>query len=275
MNSEEMKKNWYSVKILGKTEDKKKKKCEIIIDGEIGYEDFWDPENSLTSKKFIDDTKEFKDESVDLYINSPGGDVFQGLTIYNWLKTFSDLTVHVMGIAGSIASIIMLASDTRIIHEGSMVVIHNPYMYCAGDAILLRKSADDLDKIAASMRAIYNKTTGQSEDDIKAKMDAETWFTTQEAIDYGFGTEISEEKAAASIDAEARRVYKHIPGNIAGKQQLTIRDAEGALRDAGFSAKRSKEILAAGFTVHRDDEQDFSGALSILSGLHDEIKGVK
>jgi ATP-dependent Clp endopeptidase proteolytic subunit ClpP len=87
-------------------------------------------------------------KNINLYINSPGGDVFEGMTIYNSLLQIKEkLTVHVMGLAASIASVIMLAAEKRIMYQGSMVMIHNPWGCACGNAKEMREMAEVLDKI--------------------------------------------------------------------------------------------------------------------------------
>lgn len=239
---------------------------EIMIDGEIG-DDYWGDGTSTSSKEFINATLQYRHSHVDLYLNSPGGDVFKGISIYNHLAAFDDLTVHVIGLAASIASVIMLAGNERVMHDGSMVMIHNPWTWVSGNAATLRKAADDLDKIRDTIVSIYVGHTSLDEDEAKRLMDEETWLSTKEAQDYGFATSVDQEKAAACIVPRAYG-YRHTPAFYeADEAGLTIRDAEIALRDAGFSAKVAKAILSRGYMqrdVEEPDEPDYSRLLSAI-----------
>lgn len=250
---------WYKVQ-------DKADSVEIMIDGEIG-DDFWGDGTSTSSKAFINETIQYRHSHVDLYLNSPGGDVFQGIAIYNHLAAFDDLTVHVLGLAASIASVIMLAGNERVMHDGSMVMIHNPWTWVSGNAATLRKAADDLDKIRDTIVSIYVGHTSLDEDKAKRLMDEETWLSTKEAEDYGFATSVDQEKAAACIVPRSYG-YRHTPAFYeADDAELTIRDAENALRDAGFSAKVAKAILSKGYTqrdVDEPDEPDYSRLLSAI-----------
>ena len=218
---------------------------------------------------------------INLYINSPGGNVFDGMAIYNALLSVkSKLTVHVMGLAASMASVIMLAGDTRIVYQGAMVMIHNPWGGVSGTASEMRETADLLDKITEQIVNLYVNATGQSEDQIRDWMNAETWFSAEESIEHNFSTELSEQEAAASIKNTYAKKYHNVPSDIVEQDtEPTIRTAEDALRDAGFSNVRAKAILAKGFThrddeePHRDDDLDYSEALAIVDELKKELEG--
>lgn len=220
-------------------------------------------------------------KSINLYINSPGGDVFEGMTIYNsLLQIKGKLTVHVMGLAASIASVIMLAAEKRIMYQGSMVMIHNPWGCACGNAKEMREMAEVLDKIGGQLVQMYSDVTGQTEEQITEWLDAETWFNADEAVENGFATELSEKQAAASIKKTYASKYHNVPEDIVEDDtEPTIRTAEDALRDVGFSAVRAKAILAKGF-VHREDgeptpreeEQDYSAAMDIVKHMQNSLE---
>lgn len=259
-------KQWYKIECRAD-------RVEIVIDGAIGY-DFWGDGSATPSKQFIEETMDYRHKPVDLYLNSPGGDVFQGIAIYNHLASFDDLTVHVLGLAASIASVIMLAGKDRILHDGSMVMIHNPWSMSSGNASELRKAADDLDKVRDTIVSVYTLRTGLAADDAKRLMDAETWLSTQEAKDYGFATGVEKTKAAACIVPRAYG-YMHTPACYKADDgaEPTIRDAETALRDAGFSAKTAKAILSRGYS-QRDagepEEPDYSRLLNAIQSFKEK-----
>lgn len=124
-----------------------------------------------------------------MHINSYGGEVAEGLAIYNTLKN-SDMKVTTIcdGFACSAASVIFMAGDERIINEASLLMIHNAWTYANGNATELRKAAEDLDKITQASVNAYVSQAVISEDEIKKLMDNETWITAQEAVEYGFAT---------------------------------------------------------------------------------------
>jgi ClpP class serine protease len=194
-----------------------------------------------------------------LHINSPGGEVFDGITIYNLIKQHpANVTTYIDGLAASIASVIALAGDSVIMAENALYMIHNPWGFAMGDATEMRKTADLLDKVAGSLVTAYTSKTGKPDDDIQTLLDAETWMTAQEAKDAGFIDEISEQMDMAAcakfIPAMQKAKFKNIPENLSGnKQTPTAREAEKALRDVGFTQAQAKSILADGF---KGDQRD-------------------
>ncbi len=138
---------------------------------------------------------------INIYINSNGGSVYEGTAIYNQLRRHpAHKTVYVDGFACSIASVIAMAGDTVIMPRNTMMMVHNMMMGMYGNAQELRKCADDLDTINAAGRQAYLiKSNGKiTEEKLIELMDAETWLTAEECIQYGFADEISETDADMS-----------------------------------------------------------------------------
>lgn len=144
--------------------------------------------------------------TVDVHINSFGGDVSEGLAIYNTLinsgkhiRTFCD------GFACSVASLIFMAGEERVMNELSLLMIHNPWTCTTGNADDMKKQADVLEQITGILITAYEKT-GLSPDEIKSMMDAETWLDANDAKEKGFATTIQEiaepQQPAASTRAE-------------------------------------------------------------------------
>lgn len=149
----------------------------------------------------LDDVNE-----INVYINSYGGEVAEGLAIYNALRRHKAKVRTICdGFACSIASVIFMAGDERIMNESSLLMIHNAWTYAAGNAAELRKQAEDLEKITQASVEAYKAHSSLKEDEIKALMDAETWILPSEAIEYGFATSVEKtEKANTSQNAKAR-----------------------------------------------------------------------
>ncbi len=140
---------------------------------------------------------------IRVHLNSPGGDVFEGMTMLNLLKAHSArVEVLVDGIAASAASFVAMAGDRIVMGEGSMLMIHNPMTIMWGNAAELRKQAEVLDKVAGEMAGIYAKRTGKSEDQARAWMDAETWFTGKEAVEAGLADELVAEENHRGTEAQ-------------------------------------------------------------------------
>lgn len=142
-------------------------------------------------------------DAINVYINSYGGEVAEGLAIYNALKRHKAKVKTVCdGFACSIASVIFMAGDERVMNEASLLMIHNAWTFAEGNAAALRKQADDLEKITQASVEAYKAHSALEEAEIKALMDAETWITPDEAISYGFATSSEKtEKAKASQNA--------------------------------------------------------------------------
>lgn len=141
-------------------------------------------------------------------LNSPGGDVFEGVAIYNMLRGVSDDTtkvhVEIIGLAASMASVVALAGDTIAIHEGAMVMIHNPWSIAWGESDEMRSTADLLDSIKASMLDIYVKRTGMKRAKLSRMMDDETWMSVDDAIENGFAhTTVATDAKKKKSKAEA------------------------------------------------------------------------
>lgn len=170
--------------------------AEIDIFDEIGI---W----GVTVKDFATALKSVPmDREITLRINSPGGSVFDGHAIYNLLAERREkVLAKVIGLAASMASIVMLAGRKTVAAANATVMIHNPIGWASGDSKLMREYADLLDKIRGQLVAAYAKKTGKKDEDITAAMDATTWMTAQEALAWGLVDEIAEPvQAAATFD---------------------------------------------------------------------------
>ena len=180
--------NWYSFQ-------NKAKSVEISIYDEIG-------DYGTSAKNFIDDLKSVGKKDITIRMNSVGGSVFDGLAIYNVLRSHQGyVTVKIEGLSASIATIIALAGDKIEMAENGFFMIHNPFGGSMGEAEDMRKTADLLDKIKQELVNIYAKKTQISDTDIAKMMDEETWLTSQEAKEMGFIDSITEPiKVAAKFD---------------------------------------------------------------------------
>lgn len=143
-------------------------------------------------------------DEIEVHISSYGGEVVEGLAIYNALKNHkAKVTTINDGFACSIASVIFCAGDRRLMNESSLLMIHNAWVWTCGNADDLRKEADDLEKVSAQAVKIYESVSNLSADDIRSLMDKESWLEPQDCIDYQFATEIiknaDSDKATQSI----------------------------------------------------------------------------
>lgn len=166
--------------------------ADIFVYGTIGT-DWWTMERS--DKTFVEEIEEADDdEEIDVYINSGGGDMFQGLAMMQALQRHPAKTVaHVDGLAASAATLVALGADEVHMPDGSWMMIHNPWSIALGDYEEMAKTAEDLEKFAADMARIYSKKTGKDEEELKEAMSRETWLSATEALEWGFADQISEE----------------------------------------------------------------------------------
>jgi len=150
-------------------------------------------------------------DTLHVYINSPGGDVFEGRAIMAALRRFDGKTVaHIDSLCASAATSIALACDTVEMSEGAMFMIHNASGFAWGDKTELRETADLLEKIELAIVNDYTTKTGKPAEEIVALMDAETWFTAQEALDGGFVDSIATGKQSTT-NAWNLAAYKNAP----------------------------------------------------------------
>ncbi len=201
---------------------KQDNKAVIKIFGDIVDDAFYADEISALS--FASELEQLGDvDSIDVYINSCGGSVAQGFAIYNQLKSHpAKVTTICSGFACSIASIIFLAGDERIMQDASLLMIHNPFCMTVGNADELRKQADDLDKMAQVSVDIYCKATGLDEATIKQMMDDETWISGKEAIELGFATkeEATNEVVSLAVQSVKHSLLNKILGTESSQQSL-------------------------------------------------------
>lgn len=203
---QQVKKFW---KIKAMTENDE---AEVLLYGPISDTTWWGDE--ITPKQFYDDLKALGDiKNLTVRINSGGGDVFAAQAIYSILKSHpAKIKVYIDGLAASAASVIAMAGDIVIMPRNAMMMIHNPWTIAIGNSNDFRKLADDLDKIREGMIAAYQTKTNMEREKLIELLDAETWMTAEEAMEYRFVDEVDEEKQVAAF----------IKGNILCVNNLDI-----------------------------------------------------
>lgn len=193
----------------------------------------------VSAQKFVNDLNEIKAETIHLRINSPGGDVFDARAMQTaLLQKKARIIAHIDGLAASAATYVMLGADEIEAVDGAIFMIHNAWGITVGNKNDMTKMAETLDKIDQGITKDYVQKTGQKLEKIQNWMDAETDFTAKEALKYGF------------ID----RIFKLETKNTA---DLTVRDIEHTLRDAGLTVSQTKKLLANGVkgVLLRDEEE--------------------
>jgi ATP-dependent Clp endopeptidase proteolytic subunit ClpP len=213
-----MSRHWYAIQQTADGE------AEVSIYDEIGF-------GGVTAKSFLAELKKLSGQRVHLRINSVGGSVVEGAAIYNALRRHKGgLVVHIDALAASMASVIAMAGDETLIADNALVMIHNPWGMTMGDADELRKEADILDKLKATLVNAYVRKTGMEAEQVAQMMDDETWLDATEAVALGFADAIEDGiEAAASITPEAARArFDTFQNSMARKSTKTIKAEEAA-----------------------------------------------
>jgi|SRR5579859_3137256 len=190
---------------------------EIYLYDEIGDSGWGD---GTTAKQFAQDLKDAGAvKNILMRVNSPGGSVFDGITIFNTLLAHgAKITAQVDGLAASITSCIIMAASEISMCENAMMMVHNPHAFIGGDSNDLRKLAETMDKVKGSMILAYQRHTKMSAEEIGSLMSAETWMTATEACNKGFAESVLNADAVplAAIDISK---FKSVPAAIAARLQ--------------------------------------------------------
>lgn len=197
-------KSWFRMKASGD------KTADIYIYDEIGY---W----GVTARQFASSMKALGDlDHINLHIHSPGGDVFDGIAIYNLLNSHTaSKTVYIDGLAASMASVIAMVGNPIIMPENAMMMIHKPWGITGGDANDMRDYADLLDKVEAVLIPSYAKKTGKTPDELALMLGEETWMTAQECLEHGFADQISTAvQAMARINSKRIEEFDAMPNAL-------------------------------------------------------------
>lgn len=151
-------------------------------------------------------------DTLHVYINSPGGEVAEGIAIYTALKRHkAKVITYADGFVCSIAATIFAAGDERVMYDTSLLMIHNAWSYACGNADKLRKCADDLETINQTSKTALLSITNASEDELQEMLDHETWIPASQALEKGFATRIDKLEPSEKVSASAgRAVYERI-----------------------------------------------------------------
>lgn len=145
----------------------------------------------ITAEDIASELDEITADEIEVQIASPGGSVFEGIAIYNALRTHqAKIIVRVDSMAASVASVIAQAGDHRIMLTGSQMMIHEAWAFVIGYADELRHEADVLDQQTVIIASIYAERSGNDQDGFREMMEAETWFTAEEAVEAGLADEV-------------------------------------------------------------------------------------
>lgn len=253
--------------------------AELFIYGEISP---WE----VDAKRVVQDLRALDVETIHVRINSPGGSVFDGVSIYNALHEHkAHIVTHVDAVAASIASLIALAGDEIRIADNAFLMIHNAWGLAIGTAADLRKTADLFDKVEeATIIRAYVARTGETEETVRAWMKDETWFTAEEAVAAGFADAIDERspvKAAGDLSVFAKTPPALVTADDSAPRvapPASLREFEAELREKlGFSHAAARKIAAGGFkpmTSDPRDEDESGDSLAPLATLAGDLRSL-
>lgn len=241
----------------------------IKINDVIGYD--WWTGGGITEKSVSDELETFNGEPCEVQINSPGGDMFEGIAIYNALRQYKGkITVKVLALAASAASVIAMAGDVREMGEGAFIMIHNAWVIAIGNRHDMQECAAYLEPFDHALRDIYARRTGQKTSKVETWMDDETFFSAEQAIKLGFASalmskdSLTEDPAATKVAAQFNTVRK-IESLLTKEGRMSRSQARAAIQEL----KGSKPDAAA-----RDaDTQDAAGNAKLDAGNDDWITG--
>lgn len=259
--------DWYKIEAKAESDA-----AEILIYDIVGWP-------FIEADTFVRDLSTISAKTITVRINSPGGDVFDGTAIFNALKNHpARIVTRVEGLAASIASIIALAGDEVQAHANTMFMIHNSWAVGIGDQHALRETADILAKIDSNILDVYYAKTGHGKKELKQMMNDETWFTAKEAEERGFVDTIIETQASAQARFDLS-MFANVPEDMtaraSGGRDLTQREIERALRDAGASRSFAKSVAVGRSAGNDGDQRDVESLKSSIKAMITTFQGGK
>ncbi len=252
--------------------------ADLFIYGEIVQEksvDYWTGEESQTDVGLMDFKKELDDignvQKINLYINSPGGDVFTASTMISMLQRKKDAGTHidayVDGLSASAASFLMMVADNLYLYKNSTVMVHKPMSWAVGNAIDMQKTIDALNKIEENvMLPMYMNKSKVSEDEIRSLINDETWLSASDMDKYFNVTILNEEKVAvANIHSNLFKNYHNVPDfikkSLKNEEKEQKKEKNSPKIDEKTLENDKKESIS---TENQSKEQEIKAKLGLI-----------
>lgn len=267
-------------------------KCEekslvVNIHGEIGqsFFDFPDPEKEENSVASVKDLQEILSKNkniptVNVYINSPGGSVNEGIAIYNILKrTRAYVRVFIDGFACSIASVIAMAGNAIYMPKSSMQMVHNAWTVAMGNSEELRKVADDLDKINEVVISAYMSKFKGTENELRKLLDDESYLTAEECLKYGLCTKIvddsenTQSNVEKGLDATTNMFENKLTKLVSIKN--AIKDLDAEIVEPETANEPKGEVVNEGETVNEADTLQMAHTNVTEKEVRDNVEKTK
>lgn len=209
---------------------------------------YWSDDKYIDAK-LVREALDGVNNDIHIKLNSPGGDVFQGVEIYNYLKDHSsNITVEVMGNAASAATFICAGADKVVMNVGTSFMIHEAETVGWGNKKDIQKTLQALETIDKSILSIYSERTGQSEEQLTEWIDAAKWFTAQETVDYGFADEIKTAKKEDKniediVSAQVAQAMASFFNSHKDHKPINIENETGVKGTKLVSPKQTKSLI--------------------------------
>lgn len=247
-----MARSWYEIKNAAAAE------ADIYLYDEIGY---W----GVTAQSFVDALQAVKAKTINLFVNSPGGSVDDGMAIYNALKRHpAAVNATVDGLAASSASFIVQAAEKIAMGKGSTMMIHEPQGMAYGDAATMAKMIETLDVYGENIASVYAARAGGTADMWREKMRDETWYKAQDAVDAGLADELVG-AAPSNLSGKVFNLskFKHVPAEIPHvTSEMSVCTAPGCDQPAVIEMSLCKDCSA--MVMGQDMTDIVSFDLSVL-----------
>lgn len=206
----------------------------------------------VTADAFTRDLQALDVAEIDLRLNSPGGDVFDGIAIHNAIKNHpAQVHVHVDGVAASIASVIAMAGDKVTMARGAQMMIHEGHTVAVGNAADMAKVVDVLNRTSDTIASFYAERAGGSKEQWRERMRAETWYTADEAVQAGLADEVQAPSRAV------RNTWDLSVFNYAGR-------AKAPAPDLSKAAEPAVEPESASAPVKAQSQDSWAGLVGAL-----------
>ncbi|ACU71762.1 peptidase S14 ClpP [Catenulispora acidiphila DSM 44928] len=222
---------------------------QVMIYDEVGF-------FGVTAQDFIDEMKQV-DGPIDLHLNSPGGEVWDGIAIHAYLSGRGGVTTYVDALAASIASVIAMAGEQIVMGRNASLMIHDGWGLVIGNAADMREQAELLDRVSDNIASIYADRTGKPKDDWRAAMLAETWYIGQEAVDAGLADRMADPPAKpskAAPDDEATKLAAHFDLSVFRNTPDRLKAAVFARVDAAEKLESDAQQTLAQARADADDQ---------------------
>lgn len=206
----------------------------LTLSGRVAKSSFWTGDDTINAKSI---REEIEDTTIPItvYLNTQGGDVFEGIEIYNLFKNHkSDITVEITGLCASAGTFIALGADKVVMDTGTQFMIHQASSFAYGNKEDIQKTLNALESIDKSIISIYKAKTGKSDEELEDMLKKETWFDCEKALENGFIDEIKE-------TVPKQKEEKNNQSNIDIQNLVDLITDELEKRNAGVEQKPVEE----------------------------------